>query len=72
MIKLKNIVDGYIPRRNDSMKTVFFSAVSALEDLAELFRERGDRLTAKALERISQNIRNIITVNKTYKKHKND
>tara|TARA_R100001082_G_scaffold65211_1_gene36719 strand:- start:99 stop:317 length:219 start_codon:yes stop_codon:yes gene_type:complete len=72
MIKLKNIVEGYTPRRSDSMKTVFFAAVGALEDLAELFRERGDRLTAKALERISQNIRNIITKNKTYKKHKND
>ena len=54
------------------MKTVFFSAVSALEDLADLFRERCERVTANALERISQNIRNIITANKTYKKHKND
>jgi hypothetical protein len=72
MIKLKDIVEGYTSRRNDSMKTVFFSAVEALEDLAELFRERGERTTARALERISQNIRNIITVNKTYKKHKND
>ena len=72
MIKLKNIIEGYVPRSSDSMKTVFFSAVSALEDLADLFRERGERVTANALERISQNIRNIITVNKTYKKHKND
>tara|TARA_B100001971_G_C17798339_1_gene338093 strand:+ start:342 stop:560 length:219 start_codon:yes stop_codon:yes gene_type:complete len=72
MIKLKDIVEGYTPRRSDSMKTVFFSAVSALEDLADLFRKRGERVTANALERISQNIRNIITANKTYKKHKND
>ena len=72
MIKLKDIVEGYTPRRSDSMKTVFFSAVSALEDLADLFKEKGDRTTARSLERISQNIRNIITVNKTYKKHKND
>jgi hypothetical protein len=54
------------------MKTVFFSAVIALEDLADLFKEKGDKTTARSLERISQNIRNIITVNKTYKKHKND
>ena len=72
MIKLKDIVEGYTPRRSDSMKIVFFAAVSALEDLADLFKEKGDRTTARALERISQNIRNIITVNKTYKKHKND
>ena len=72
MDKLKNLLEGYTPRRSDSMKTVFFSAVSALEDLADLFKEKGDRTTARALERISQNIRNIITVNKTYKKHKND
>jgi len=72
MIKLKDIVEGYVPRRSDSMKTVFFSAVIALEDLAALLKEKGDRTTARALERISQNIRNIITVNKTYKKHKND
>ena len=72
MIKLKDIVEGYVPRRSDSMKTVFFSAVIALEDLADLFKEKGDRTTAKALERISQNIRKIITVNKTYMKHKND
>ena len=72
MIKLKDIVEGYVPRSSDNMKTVFFSAVIALEDLAELFRERDERVTAKALERISQNIRNIITANKTYKKHKND
>ena len=72
MIKLKDIVEGYVPRSSDNMKTVFFSAVEALEDLAELFRERDERVTAKALERISQNIRNIITANKTYKKHKND
>ena len=72
MIKLKDIVEGYTPRRNDSMKTVFFSAVIALEDLADLFKEKGDRTTARSLERISQNIRNIITANKTYKKHKND
>ena len=72
MIKLKDIVEGYTPRRSDSMKTVFFAGVLALEDLADLFRERGERVTANALERISQNIRNIITVNKTYKKHKND
>ena len=72
MIKLKDIVEGYVPRRSDSMKTVFFSAVIALEDLADLFKEKGDRTTAKGLERISQNIRNIITVNKSYKKHKND
>ena len=72
MIKLKNIIEGYVPRSSDSMKTVFFSAVSALEDLADLFREKGERVTANALERISQNIRNIITANKTYKKYKND
>ena len=72
MIKLKDIAEGYKPRRNDSMKTVFFSVVSALEDLADLFKEKGDRITARNLERISQNIRNIITVNKTYKKYKND
>jgi len=70
--KLKNLLEGYVPRSSDNMKTVFFSAVIALEDLADLFKEKGDRTTAKALERISQNIRNIITVNKTYKKHKND
>ena len=72
MIKLKDIVEGYTPRRSDSMKTVFFAAVLALEDLADLFREKGERVTANALERISQNIRNIITANKTYKKYKND
>ena len=72
MDKLKNLLEGYVPRSSDNMKTVFFSAVIALEDLADLFKEKGDRTTAKALERISQNIRNIITVNKTYKKHKND
>jgi len=72
MIKLKDIVEGYVPRSSDSMKTVFFSAVIALEDLADLFKEKGDRTTARSLERISQNIRNIIIVNKTYKKHKND
>ena len=72
MDKLKNLLEGYVPRRSDSMKTVFFSAVIALEDLADLFKEKGDRTTARSLERISQNIRNIITVNKTYKKHKND
>ena len=72
MDKLKNLIEGYVPRSSDNMKTVFFSAVIALEDLADLFKEKGDRTTAKALERISQNIRNIITVNKTYKKHKND
>ena len=72
MIKLKDIVEGYTPRTSDSMKTVFFAAVLALEDLADLFREKGERVTANALERISQNIRNIITANKTYKKHKND
>ena len=72
MDKLKNLLEGYTPRRSDSMKTVFFAAVLALEDLADLFRERGERVTANALERISQNIRNIITANKTYKKHKND
>ena len=66
------MVEGYVPRSSDKMKTVFFSAVIALEDLADLFKEKGDRTTAKGLERISQNIRNIITVNKTYKKHKND
>jgi len=70
--KLKNLLEGYVPRSSDNMKTVFFSAVIALEDLADLFKEKGDRTTAKGLERISQNIRNIITVNKTYKKHKND
>jgi hypothetical protein len=70
--KLKNLLEGYVPRSSDNMKTVFFSAVIALEDLADLFKEKGDRITAKSLERISQNIRNIITVNKTYKKHKND
>jgi len=70
--KLKNLLEGYVPRSSDNMKTVFFSAVIALEDLADLFKEKGDRITAKGLERISQNIRNIITVNKTYKKHKND
>ena len=48
------------------------SAVIALEDLADLFKEKGDRITARNLERMSQNIRNIITKNKTYKKHKND
>ena len=72
MDKLKNLLEGYVPRSSDNMKTVFFSAVIALEDLADLFKEKGDRTTAKALERISQNIRNIITVNKTYMKHKND
>ena len=72
MDKLKNLLEGYVPRSSDNMKTVFFSAVIALEDLADLFKEKGDRTTAKALERISQNIRNIITINKTYKKHKND
>ena len=72
MDKLKNLLEGYVPRSSDNMKTVFFSAVIALEDLADLFKEKGDRTTAKSLERISQNIRNIITVNKTYKKHKND
>ena len=72
MDKLKNLLEGYVPRSSDNMKTVFFSAVIALEDLADLFKEKGDRTTAKGLERISQNIRNIITVNKTYKKHKND
>ncbi len=72
MDKLKNLLEGYVPRSSDNMKTVFFSAVIALEDLADLFKEKGDRTTARALERISQNIRNIITVNKTYKKHKND
>ena len=72
MDKLKNLIEGYVPRSSDNMKTVFFSAVIALEDLADLFKEKGDRTTAKSLERISQNIRNIITVNKTYKKHKND
>ena len=72
MDKLKNLIEGYVPRSSDNMKTVFFSAVIALEDLADLFKEKGDRTTARALERISQNIRNIITVNKTYKKHKND
>ena len=72
MDKLKDLLEGYVPRSSDNMKTVFFSAVIALEDLADLFKEKGDRTTAKALERISQNIRNIITVNKTYKKHKND
>ncbi len=72
MDKLKNLLEGYVPRSSDNMKTVFFSAVIALEDLADLFKEKGDRITAKSLERISQNIRNIITVNKTYKKHKND
>ena len=72
MIKLKDIVEGYVPRRSDSMKNVFFSAVIALEDLADLFKEKGDRTTARSLEKISQNIRNIIIVNKTYKKHKND
>ena len=72
MIKLKDIVEGYVPRSSDNMKTVFFSAVIALEDLADLIKEKGDRTTARSLERISQNIRNIITVNKTYKKHKND
>ena len=72
MDKLKNLLEGYVPRSSDYMKSVFFSAVIALEDLADLFKEKGDRTTAKALERISQNIRNIKTVNKTYKKHKND
>ena len=72
MDKLKNLLEGYVPRSSDNMKTVFFSAVIALEDLADLFKEKGDRITARNLERISQNIRNIITVNKTYKKHKND
>ena len=72
MDKLKNLIEGYVPRSSDNMKTVFFSAVIALEDLADLFKEKGDRTTARALERISQNIRNIIVVNKTYKKHKND
>ena len=72
MDKLKNLLEGYVPRSSDNMKTVFFSAVIALEDLADLFKEKGDRTTARALERISQNIRNIIVVNKTYKKHKND
>ena len=72
MDKLKNLIEGYVPRSSDNMKTVFFSAVIALEDLADLFKEKGDRTTARTLERISQNIRNIITVNKTYKKHKND
>ena len=72
MDKLKDLLEGYVPRSSDNMKTVFFSAVIALEDLADLFKEKGDRTTAKALERISQNIRNIITANKTYKKHKND
>ena len=72
MDKLKNLIEGYVPRSSDNMKTVFFSAVIALEDLADLFKEKGDRTTARALERISQNIRNIITVNKTYKKQKND
>lgn len=72
MIKLKDILEGYTPRSSDSMKTVFFSAVSALEQLADMFKENGDRITSRSLERISQNIRNIITANKTYKKHKND
>ena len=72
MIKLKDILEGYTPRSSDSMKTVFFSAVSAFEQLADMFKENGDRITSRSLERISQNIRNIITVNKTYKKHKND
>ena len=72
MIKLKDMVEAYVPRRSDNMKTVFLSAVIALEDLADLFKEKGDRTTARSLERISQNIRNIIIVNKTYKKHKND
>ena len=72
MDKLKNLLEGYVPRSSDNMKTVFFSAVIALEDLADLFKEKGDRTTARSLERISQNIRNIIIVNKTYKKHKND
>ena len=72
MIKLKDMVEGYVPRSSDKMKTVFFSAVIALEDLADLFKEKGDRTTARALERISQNIRNIIIRNKTYKKYKND
>ena len=72
MDKLKNLLEGYVPQSSDNMKTVFFSAVIALEDLADLFKEKGDRTTARSLERISQNIRNIITVNKTYKKHKND
>ena len=72
MDKLKNLIEGYVPRSSDNMKTVFFSAVIALEDLADLFKEKGDKTTARSLERISQNIRNIITVNKTYKKHKND
>ena len=72
MDKLKNLLEGYVQRSSDNMKTVFFSAVIALEDLADLFKEKGDRITARNLERISQNIRNIITVNKTYKKHKND
>ena len=39
MIKLKDIVEGYVPRRSDSMKTVFFAAVLALEDLADQFKE---------------------------------
>ena len=72
MIKLKDILEGYTPRSSDSMKNVFFSAVSALEQLADMFKENGDRITSRSLERISQNIRNIITANKTYKKHKND
>ena len=72
MDKLKNLLEGYVPRSSDNMKTVFFSAVIALEDLADLFKEKGDRTTARSLERISQNIRNIIVVNKIYKKHKND
>ena len=72
MDKLNDLLEGYTPRRSDSMKAVFFAAVLALEDLADLFREKGERVTANALERISQNIRNIITANKTYKKHKND
>jgi hypothetical protein len=75
MIKLKDLLnERYIASRSDTVHDVFISAVEALDDLSELFKKHApkEKIVSTALSRTSQNIRRMVTTNKSYLKFKNE